>query len=73
MEYVEIRHLLLLQHKVGRIMRLRSGQHFEGVRYNMATSTFSGTHSHVAPLESLHLTLSLLLGQEFDGLVACVL
>lgn len=27
MEYVEIRHLLLLQHKVGRVMRLRSGQH----------------------------------------------
>lgn len=27
MENVEIRHLLLLQHEIGRVMRLRSGQH----------------------------------------------
>lgn len=31
MEHIKISHLFLLQHKVGRIMRLRSGQHLKAI------------------------------------------
>lgn len=41
--------------------------------FQQETSGCTGAYSHVAPFESFDLAFSLLLSQEFDGFVTCVL
>lgn len=64
MENVPVCHLLLLQHKVGRVMRLYLDQQC------LVQTHYIKTYSHIAQFESFDLTLSLLFGQELDGLIA---